>query len=106
MKLCVTIRYINRQELCHICGSFYNDITTHIVLNCTLTEKVRDELWCCIINISDIMFSVYLHSLSSDSLIHILLGGPLEFELSPEELESFRLSAVIIVWKMIKLYYP
>lgn len=59
LKLCVTLRYVDSENLCHICGKFYRDIITHVVLSCTCTESFRDDLWCSIINVSDMLFSVH-----------------------------------------------
>lgn len=105
LKLAVTIRNMRTQNLCHKCGQFYTDTLTHIVLNCIACESVRDQLWCSIINISDIMFSVYLHSLDDQDLIHILLGGCIAYELCKTDYEDFMLSSVLLLYKMIRQYY-
>jgi len=91
--------------------------------------SIRDEFWCHIINISDIMFSVYLHtmsdimfsvylhsmsdimfsvylhSMSDFELVHILLSGKPNYELPTGDIDEFRLQTVTHLYKMIKYYY-
>ena len=105
MKLIVTLRCSAVRNLCHRCGYFYDDVTTHIILNCSFTEMMRDEFWCRIINISDINFSVFIHSLNDDELIHGLFSGNPAYDLSKDDLEEFRIQAVKFLHGCIKHYY-
>jgi len=105
LKLNVTIHRLGKYDLCHKCGTFYENIITHIVLECSYTLSVRDELWCDILNITDIMFSVYLHSLSNFEMIHVILGGNINYELPSEDEDEFRIKCVVHLYRMIKLYY-
>ena len=68
--------------------------------------NLRDELWCFIINnISDIMFSVYLHGLSDWELFHILVGGQINYDLMDIEVSEFRVKCVKFIYNAAKLYY-
>ena len=106
LQLIVTLRVMNETELCHKCGQFYTDTAVHISLTCTYTSNLRDELWCFIINnISDIMFSVFLHGLSDWELFHVLVGGHIDYDLLDSELLEFRVKCVQFIYNTAKLYY-
>ena len=83
----------------------YEDVYTHIVLQCDYTEQMRDRLWCQILNISDVRFSVYLHTNSDFNLFHMLIGGNILYELSIPQLTEFRIMSINHVSKMLKAYY-
>jgi len=97
IKSAATVRVQIRSLLCHKCRNMYNDIAIHILLNCTFTEHLRDLLWCYVINVENIMLSVYLHALSDDKLIHILNRGNIDFNLSDIALEEFRICCVTMI---------
>lgn len=105
MKLIVTMRWLSHDELCHKCGKMYKDVAIHIVLQCCSTEELRDKLWCEIININDILFSVYLHSLDESQLFHILIGGHFSYNLCNSDVEDFRMKTVELIFQMIMSYY-
>ena len=105
MKLISVIKITDCHELCHKCGKFYSDITLHIVLSCNGLENIRDEMWCDFINIDDITFSAYLHSLDDWSLLTIMLGGDIDFELNCDDTVNFRLLSIRHIYKMIHSYY-
>ena len=107
MKLAVTMRNQSDILLCHKCGQLHKDTAIHIVLDCTFVSKLRDSLWCNIININDIMFSVYLHSLDNYGLFHVLLGGQFDFNLPPGDMDQFRSLCVKAIKLMIHVdkYY-
>ncbi|PJE77716.1 hypothetical protein CI610_03357 [invertebrate metagenome] len=104
VRLCTDLRSTNLIELCHFCGFLHDDRISHIVLHCTKTESLRDDLWCLISAVFDIEFSVFLHSLSEYNLIHVLLGGSLPYRLSPSDHVIFVLHSAIFVDKMLLLY--
>ncbi|PJE78122.1 hypothetical protein CI610_02944 [invertebrate metagenome] len=104
MKLIVTVRVSNVQLLCHHCGLFYTDFVTHVILQCSVTDNIRDNLWCIIASISSIELSTYLHSLPDYSLIHILLGGPMNHQVNESDHEEFRLESIYAIKRMFDLY--
>jgi len=102
VKLAVTIRDQTDIPSCHKCGKLYQDTAIHIVLQCSLTEKLRDELWCFFLNIED-MFSAYLHSLNDYELFHILIGGYFHYNMSIDSLDEFRTKCITTVHTMSKI---
>ena len=106
IQLLMTLRIKTDVELCHKCEQLYTDTDVHITMSCLWTSELRDSLWCHIINnIGDIMFSVYLHSLSDWDLFHVLAGTDIKFEISNEEELEFRIKAVKFLHNSSKLYY-
>lgn len=105
VKLTVSVRDLNESMLCHKCGMFYTDLTIHISLNCNETELLRDQFWCFIIDQFDINFSVYLHSLSDYDVIHVLMGGSIEFDMHQKDRELFAIRAAQFIHKTAKLYF-
>ena len=106
IQLLMTLRIKTDVELCHKCEQLYTDTDVHIAMSCLWTSELRDRLWCHIINnIGDIMFSVYLHSLSNWDLFHVLAGTDIKFEISNEEELEFRIKAVKFLHNSSKLYY-
>ena len=90
-------------------SSFFMSVILKLCLHMSSimgTSELRDSLWCHIINnIGDIMFSVYLHSLSDWDLFHVLAGTDIKFEISNEEELEFRIKAVKFLHNSSKLYY-
>ena len=106
IQLLVTLRIKTDVEPCHKCGQLYTDTSVHITMSCMCTPKLTDSLWCHIItNIGDLMFSVYLHSLSDSDLFHVLAGTDIKFEISNEEEIEFRIKAVKCLYNSSTLYY-
>ena len=93
VKKCVTIRKTCRENLCHNCGKFYNDIVMHVISSCDLTVYIREIMWCewiQITMITKIECSVYLHALSENELVLVILSGLPKFELVEHDLLQFQ----------------
>lgn len=95
----------DKLDLCHRCGKMYNDIYTHIVLQCGFTEEVRYRLWCEFLSIDEIGFNVYLHSHSDFQLFHILIGGKIMYDLNRIDIIEFRHVSVRYVSKMLNDFF-
>ncbi|PJE77673.1 hypothetical protein CI610_03398 [invertebrate metagenome] len=102
VKLCVEMRDDENVFLCQYCGLIYNDVILHSVLECSHTESLRDQLWCVLCTIKDVDFVCYLNTLSNYHLLHVLLGGIVNYDLSSYELEDFRVNSIVIVFKILQ----
>ena len=67
----------NRENiLCEFCGKIFQDYVEHYVCNCTKTMVERETYWEIINNTQDLDVACYLHNISDDKLVDIMLGGP------------------------------
>jgi len=108
ISLCALVKPTeqNCELLCHKCGYFYNDPIIHIIATCSSVRSIQDELWCEIINIGPIEFSVVLHSMNETNLALNILSCNSDcfFELSPDDSERFSVTCVRYIYRMCRNY--
>jgi len=70
----LTIPIYNIVETCVSCGSTYDDIIKHTIVDCNKYINVRNTLWDTIFNVLDVHSSVDLFNKNDDDIIDIFLG--------------------------------
>ena len=108
ISLCTLVKPFDSDYklLCHKCGCFYRDPVIHILTSCFRVASLRDELWCEIVNIGPIEFSVVLHNMDDTKLALAILSCDSDrfFDLNQDDSEKYSLICVSYIYKMCKNY--
>lgn len=89
VNLCALVEPLSSEMLCEKCGRFFTEVVTHILTVCTYTLETREDFWRDVISLEPIEFSVFLDSLTPETLCLTLLSCSTDFDLDDENSLAF-----------------